>query len=159
MLAIVFDALSQQASETERHIVLRDVRTGDPIRTFTGHTDKIESLAFSPDGQTLASSSKDKTIRLWDIETGSSEVFTDPGWADDLSSFVGVALALAFSPDGQTLASGMHLGDIHLWETATGAKKRTFRGHSYQIAHLFFRADGQTLISVSDDGTMLIWSL
>lgn len=158
LLAIVSEVLSQQAPKTETNIVLRAVPTGDPIRTLTGHTDKIVSLAFSPDGRTLASGSQDKTIRLWGIETGST-IFTDPSWAADFHSSVGVASALAFSPDGQTLASGMQLGDIHLWETATGARTRTFRGHTRRIAHIFFQADGQTFISVSDDGTLLIWDL
>ena len=161
VLAIVFEVLSLQALKTERNIVLRDVETGDHIRTLIGHTDDVESLAFSPDSRTLASGSgmRDKTIRLWDIETGSSKVVTDPSWADNARMYAGVASKIAFSPDGQTFASGMKRGDIHLWETATGAKKKTLRGHSQRIAHIFFSADGQTLISASDDGTMLIWNL
>ncbi len=159
VLAIVFKVPSLQALKTERNIVLRDVETGDHIRTLIGHTDDVESLAFSPDSQTLASGSRDKTIRLWDIETGRSKVVTDPSWADNVRMYAGVASKIAFSPDGQTFASGMKRGDIHLWETATGAKKKTLRGHSQRIAHIFFSADGQMLISVSDDGTMLIWNL
>ena len=161
VLAIVSDTRTQQAPRMERNIVLRDVETGDHIRTLVGHTDDVESLAFSPDSRTLASGSgmRDKTIRLWDIETGSSKVVTDPSWADNARMYARVASKIAFSPDGQTFASGMKRGDIHLWETATGAKKKTLRGHSRRITHIFFSADGQTLISVSDDGTMLIWNL
>ncbi len=161
VVAIVGNTRTQQAPRTERNIVLRDVETGDHIRTLIGHTDDVESLAFSPDSRTLASGSgsRDKTIRLWDIETGSSKVVTDPNWADNVRMYARVASKIAFSPDGQTFASGMKRGDIHLWETATGAKKKTLRGHSRRITHIFFSADGQTLISVSDDGTMLIWNL
>ena len=161
VVAIVGNTRTQQAPKTERNIVLRDVETGDHISTLIGHTDDVESLAFSPDSRTLASGSgmRDKTIRLWDIETGSSKVVTDPSWADNARMYARVASKIAFSPDGQTFASGMKRGDIHLWETATGAKKKTLRGHSRRIAHIFFSADGQMLISVSDDGTMLIWNL
>ena len=161
VLAIVFGRFDEQSKK----IVLRDVETGDRIRTLTGHTAPVVSFAFSPDSRTLASGSRsimrEKTILLWDIETGSSSrVVTDPNWAETQhKSEVTVAASLAFSPDGQTFASGMKLGDIYIWETATGAKKKILRGHSLRVSHIFFSADGQTLISVSDDGTMLIWDL
>ena len=163
VLAIVGKTRAQQAPRMERNIVLRDVATGDHIHTLTGHIDDVKCLAFSPDSRTLASGSgsimREKTILLWDIETGSSRDFTDPSWAENFRIYIGVASSLAFSPDGQTLASGMKRGEIYLWETATGAKKKTLRGHSLRVSHIFFSADGQTLISVSDDGTMLIWNL
>jgi len=162
MLAIVGKTLPQQAQQMKRNIVLWDVSTGNHIRTLTGHTDDVKSLAFSPNSQTLASGSGflDKTIRLWNVETGSSRIFTYTNLAGLLYKLnAAVDSALAFSPDGQTLASGMGLGDIHLWDTATGAIKKTFHGHSQRVSHLFFSTDGQTLISASDDGTMLIWNL
>lgn len=162
MLAIVYGGLTKM----DKNIALRDVETGDSIRILTGHTDEVKCIAFSPDGQTLASGGaiSDRTIRLWDIETGSSRVITDPYWKDNWDEYwhninSKVALALAFSPDSQTLASGMKLGDIYLWETATGAKKKLLRGHSEGISHLFFSPDGQTLISAGYDGIILIWDL
>ncbi|MDE0637952.1 MAG: hypothetical protein OXI43_19100 [Candidatus Poribacteria bacterium] len=157
VLAIVFGRLDPQV----KGIVLHDVETGTHIRTLTGYTGGVFRLVFSPDGRMIASGgSEEKTMRIWDIETGSSEVLTDPSWADSQHRYnAKVASTLAFSPDGETLASGMKSGDIHLWETATGAKKKTLRGHSQRISHIFFSADAQTLISVSDDGTILIWDL
>lgn len=164
VLAVVGKTRTQQTQRMERNILLWDVEAGEHIRIFTGHTDDIVSLAFSPDGQTLASGSKsirtEETIRLWDIETGNSRIFTDPDWTERQHKFEAkVASSLAFSPDGQTLASGMKLGDIYLWETATGAKKKVLRGHSEMVSHISFSANSQTLISASDDGTILIWDL
>ncbi|MCG9129046.1 hypothetical protein JT359_15770 [Candidatus Poribacteria bacterium] len=158
ILAIVYGGLTKYGN----HIILRDVKTGEYIRTLIGHTHDIESLAFSPDSQILASGGefREKTIRLWNIDTGSSKVLTDPSWKLSPVKFdAAVASSLAFSSDGQMLASGMKLGDIYLWDTATGEKKRILRGHSKRISHLFFSPDGKTLISKSDDGTVLIWEL
>ncbi|MYG00628.1 hypothetical protein F4212_16045 [Candidatus Poribacteria bacterium] len=163
MLAYVGKTLSQQELKMERNIVLRDVETGDHIRTFTGHTDEVRCLAFSPDSRTLASGSgigmRKKTILLWDIDTGSSKVVMDPNWFENFRIHAGVASVLAFSADGQTLASGMKLGDIYLWKTATGEKEKTLHGHSQRISQIFFSADGKTLISASHDGTVLLWDL
>lgn len=158
VLAIVFGGLTK----SDKLIVLRDVETGEHIRTLTGHTGEVKCITFSPDSGTLASGGEflDKTIRLWDIETGSSRILTDPSWTDSQQKFDAITTSvLAFSPDGQTLASGMKLGDIYLWETTTGEKKSILRGHSMRISHLFFRPDGKSLISVSNDGTILIWDL
>lgn len=165
VIAIVFKTMSHETTpRMDRNIVLRDVATGDHIRTLVGHIDEVKYLAFSPDGRTLASGSRsimrEKPILLWDVETGSSSVVKDPSWAESQHKYDAItASALAFSPDGKTLASGMKLGDIYLWEAATGAKKKMLRGHSLRVSHLFFSADGQTLISASDDGTILIWDL
>ena len=164
VLAVVGKTLPQQKPRMERKIVLWNVDTGNHIRTLIGHKDDIVCLAFSPDGQTLASGSqslmREKTILLWDLATGNSKDFTDPDWTKRQHKFdAKVPTSLAFSPDGQVLASGMKLGDIYLWQTATGAIKKTLRGHSEMVSHIFFSADGQTLISTSYDGTILIWDL
>ena len=70
--------------------------TGEEKRTLTGHTHDVSSVAYSPDGKTLASGSGDDTIRLWDVGTG-EEKRTLTGHTHDVSS-------VAYSPDGKTLA-------------------------------------------------------
>jgi WD40 repeat protein len=80
--------------------------------TLKGHTDWVFSVAYSPDGKTLASGSIDKTITLWDVTTG-KERATLKGHT------VGV-LSVAYSPDGKTLASGSRDLTIKLWDMATG---------------------------------------
>ena len=77
---------------------LWDVATGKNTATLKGHTGPINSVAFSPDGKTLASGSWDKTIKLWDVATGKSTA--------TLKGHTDLVCSVAFSPDGKTLASG-----------------------------------------------------
>jgi len=74
-----------------------------------GHTAGVQSVAFSPDGQTLASGSWDRTIRLWHVATG-HELLCFKGQSHGVN-------AVAFSPDGRTLAAGLHDGGVRLWPT------------------------------------------
>ena len=119
-----------------------------PLRTLTGHRDSVLSVAFSPDGQTLASGGL-KDIRLWNLATG-KELRTIWGHRD-------AVLSVAFSPDGQTLASGSLDETIKLWNLATGKELRTLSGHTSLVDSVAFSPDGQTLASGSSDNTIKLW--
>ena len=125
-------------------ICLWDVATGNRrLTTDTG----VYSLAFSPDGATLASGSSDKTIRLWDTTTG-KHIQKLSGHTDAVSS-------LAFSPDGATLVSGSWDKTIRLWDTTTGEHIQKLSGHSGGVSSLAFSPDGTTLASGSWDKAIL----
>ena len=81
---------------------------------LTGHTGAVKSLTFSPDGQTLASGSDDRTIRLWSVSSQELQRAPLTGHKDEVSS-------VTFSPDGQTLASGSGERDqtVRLWSVAS----------------------------------------
>ena len=121
------------------------------LRTLTGHTSSVFSVAFSPDGQTVASGSDDKTIKLWNVATG-QEVRT-------LTGHTASVFSVAFSPDGQTVASGSDDKTIELWNVATGQEVRTLTGHTASVFSVAFSPDGQTVASGSDDKTIELWNV
>ena len=138
-------------------IHLLDVETGSLLRTLTGHTKPVDdSIAFSPDGTTLASGSYDRTIRVWDVSTG-KELALLSGYGVQSPSFGG---RLAFSPDSTMIALGGYdgtNGTIRVWDAETGSLLRTLIGHTDPVTSVAFSPDGSTFVSGSHDDTIRMW--
>ena len=131
-----------------------DADTGQYIKTLNGLRDGFvepaDSLVFSPNGRTLASSGHD-SIRLWDVQTGEHKM--------QLAKQTDAIVSVAFSPDGKTLASGSRDKTIRLWDAHTGKHKKTLIGHTEDVNSIAFSPDGKTIASGSDDETVRLWDV
>ena len=116
---------------------------------LTGHKSWVRSVAFSPDGSTIATGSDDKTIRFWDARTGAPK--------NTITEYTSSVRSVAFSPDGSTIATGGSDDTIRLWDARTGAHKRILTGHTSYILSVAFSPDGRTIASGSDDDTIRLW--
>lgn len=120
-----------------------------PDATFKGHTDLIYSITFSPDGDLLASKSRDGVLKIWDVHN------------EQLMHTINTSQrgAIAFSPDGNLLASGGGTDNVvNLWDPNTGELLRTLEEHLDKVSSVAFNPDGDILASGSADGWVRLWN-
>ena len=121
---------------------------------FTGHTSPVRAFALTPDLETAATGSSDKTVRVWDT-LAEAHKYT--------LGHEGQVWAVAFSPDGQTLATGGGFEAIYLWDADTGQSKGApLIANTGQVEGLAFSSDGQTLFVATGRGdgeAIHVWDL
>ena len=155
-----------------QEIRLWNANTGELIKTLIGHTSVVNSVVFSPDGNTIASgsghlmgyegvASAGEEVRLWNAHTGEL--------IKTLTEHKEVVSSVAFSPDGNLivsgdwydwdgyLSSGTWSGEIRVWDAHTGEHLKTLIGHTGGVSSVAFSPDGKTLASGRTDGTILLW--
>jgi hypothetical protein len=154
-LALVAHRLRPNGQTRSRLLAVQNV----PLSTQqTGHRGVVTRLAFSPDGNLLASASWDNTVRLWD--TSDPNNFQPVGHA--LRGHTSMVTSVAFSPDGKTLASSSTDNSVRLWDIASLADVKeltpplTGGGYVYWVA---LSPDGRTLAAANDDRTVQLWDV
>lgn len=122
--------------------------TGQLLQTLKGHKEAVTGLAFSPDGKTLVSGSRDDTIRVWEFPSGALQRRLS-GHGNDIVTVV-------FSRDGKMLASGSKDSSVRLWNAETWRFLPTLRGHYWEIEAVAIAPDGKTVAS-ADSRAILLW--
>ncbi len=144
------------------HLSLKGQPTFDPAwaakiesealdSTFLGHSAAVNGVAITPDGKRAVSASDDRTLKIWNLESGQEE-----GTLGGHSSLV---RAVAITPDGKRAVSASDDRTLKIWNLESGQEEGTLEGHSSLVRAVAITPDGKRAVSASDDRTLKIWNL
>ncbi|MBN1146236.1 MAG: hypothetical protein JXA78_03195 [Anaerolineales bacterium] len=123
----------------------------EPLFVLEGHTGKVWSVAFSPDGNLVASGSVDNTLRLWRVGAGQL--------LRTMQGHPFPVLALEFSPNGVTLVTGSTDGLLRMWLVSNARLLQSLEGHAGWVTGVDISSDGKFIVSCADDFTVRVWRL
>ncbi|MEH2040951.1 nSTAND1 domain-containing NTPase, partial [Nostoc sp.] len=121
------------------------------VNTLEGHSSPVNSVAYSPNGQQLASASADNTIKIWDVSRGQL--------LKTLTGHSSLVNSIAYSPNGQHLASASADNTIKIWDVSSGQLLKTLTNHSSPVNSIAYSPNGKQLASASADKTIKIWDV
>jgi WD40 repeat protein len=121
------------------------------VRTLEGHSTWINGVALTPDGKRAVSASHDKTLKLWDLDSGEA-LRTLEGHSKSVRT-------VAVTPDCKRAVSASHDKTLKVWNLESGQMLGTMKGHSSLINALALTPDGKRAVSASCDKTLKVWSL
>ena len=135
--------------------VIYDAATGERVKVLRGHERRAVDVAWSPDGERLATVSRDQSVRIWERGTwGAPQVVRRPSPPSPWKAYMD---ALSWSPDGGRLAAASAESIVHVWNVTTGEVLLELRGHSGSTKSVAWSPDGDRLASAGDDRTVKIW--
>ena len=125
------------------------INTGSAENTLTGHTDKVNYVAWNPNGNRIASASWDNTVKIWDPATGKilNTLVGHQQWVNHI----------AWSPDGKQIASASGDKTVKVWDASTGALLHTLTGHTSWVTYVSWSPDGTRIASASGDKSAIVW--
>lgn len=131
------EVAKQQRKAEEKHIATKQPVVNFPIAPVSGHTDAVTSIAYSPNGNTIATSSYDRTVKLWSIQN-----------REVVATFFGhndIVYSVVYSPKGDMIATGSRDGTVKLWLTHNQRLIATFEVEEKAVSSVAFSPNGDMI--------------
>jgi len=116
---------------------------------WLGHEKEVTALAFTPDGEILASGSADTTIAFWEVETGEVKWMAGGHWS--------AVTSLVFNPEGAAMLSGGRDNKVRTWRLPGGKSTAIYEGHLSAVNSVAFGVEPDTILTAGNDGTLRVW--